>query len=94
MWEEGKLAASLLYGDSSTAPSLALQQGGDWLHPSILISTCFLLLARPRGLLLRTQFHQTNCSLVLFSYKLSRPLEVRLEHLSLYIVRDFVPNIV
>ena len=39
VWEEGKLAASLLYGDSSMAPSLPLQQGGDWLHPSILIST-------------------------------------------------------
>ena len=32
-------------------------------------------------------------SLVLFSYKLSRPLEVRLEHLSLYIVRAFLPSI-
>ena len=94
MWEEGKPAAPCFMEKLFNGAFFSHFEVGWGLISSFHSDfNMFPLTCPALGSAFEDPIPLNLSSLVLFSCRLSRPLEVRLEHLSLYILRVFVPNI-
>ena len=93
VWEEGKPAAPCFMEKLFNGAFSRFEVGWGLISSFHSDFNMFPLTCPALGSAFEDPIPLNLSSLVLFSRRLSRPLEVRLEPLSLYILRAFVPNI-